>query len=112
MFSTRTVFENMVDLWSNHFHVPAFIDKAWLGRQEYDTAIRTHALGRFDQLLAAVSVQSSMLLYLDNSKSVRGAPNENQGRELLELHTVGPDSGYTEDMVKDSAKILSGWTTA
>ncbi len=110
VFSTRTVFENMVDLWSNHFHVPAFTDKAWLGRQEYDTVIRTHALGRFDQMLAAVSLQSSMLLYLDNSKSVRDAPNENQGRELLELHTVGPDSGYTEDMVKDSAKILSGWT--
>jgi hypothetical protein len=111
MFSTRTVLENMVDLWSNHFHVPPFADQAWLGRQQYDTVIRTHALGRFDQMLAAVSLQSSMLLYLDNSKSLRDAPNENHGRELLELHTVGPDSGYTEDMVKDSAKILSGWTT-
>jgi hypothetical protein len=110
IFSNRTVFENMVDFWSNHFHVPAFADKAWLGRQLYDSAIRAHALGRFDELLATISLQPSMLIYLDNSKSVRGAPNENQGRELLELHTVGGDSGYTEDMVKDSAVILSGWT--
>jgi len=51
-----------------------------------------------------------MLLYLDNWKSVKGAPNENQGRELLELHTLGRASGYTEQMVKDSAKILSGYT--
>ena len=51
-----------------------------------------------------------MRVYLDNWKSVKNAPNENQGRELLELHTVGRDAGYTEDMVKDSAKILSGYT--
>jgi uncharacterized protein (DUF1800 family) len=51
-----------------------------------------------------------MLLYLDNWRSVKGAPNENQGRELLELHTVGRTAGYTEAMVKDSAKILSGYT--
>ena len=51
-----------------------------------------------------------MLLYLDNWTSVRNAPNENQGRELLELHTVGRGAGYTEQMVKDSAKILSGYT--
>ncbi|QNN54067.1 DUF1800 family protein [Nocardioides mesophilus] len=49
-------------------------------------------------------------LYLDNFRSIKGAPNENHGRELLELHTVGRASGYTEAMVKDSAKILSGWT--
>ena len=51
-----------------------------------------------------------MLLYLDNWTSVRNAPNENQGRELLELHTVGRGAGYTEQMVKDSAKLLSGYT--
>ncbi len=51
-----------------------------------------------------------MRVYLDNWTSVRNKPNENQGRELLELHTVGRDAGYTEDMVKASAKILSGYT--
>ena len=79
-------------------------------RWDYDQTIRKHALGRFEDLLVACSLHPAMLLYLDNAKSVRGAPNENQGRELLELHTLGRTSGYTEQMVKDSAKILSGWT--
>ena len=51
-----------------------------------------------------------MRVYLDNWKSVKNKPNENQGRELLELHTVGRGAGYTEAMVKDSAKLLSGYT--
>ena len=51
-----------------------------------------------------------MLLYLSNYESTKYAPNENQGRELLELHTVGRDAGYTEAMVKDSARILTGYT--
>ncbi|CUR54448.1 conserved hypothetical protein [metagenome] len=110
IFSTRSVFENMVDLWSNHFHVSAYTGHSWVPRKSYDSAIRAHALGRFDELLIAVSLHPAMLLYLDNFRSTFGAPNENQGRELVELHTVGPDSGYSEDMVKDSAVILSGWT--
>ena len=51
-----------------------------------------------------------MRIYLGTWRSVRGAPNENQGRELLELHTVGHGAGYTEDMVKSSAVLLSGYT--
>ncbi len=51
-----------------------------------------------------------MLLYLDSFRSEPGNPNENQGRELLELHTVGREAGYTEAMVKSSSVILSGWT--
>ena len=107
IYSRRAVHENMVDLWSNHFHVPAHTDRAWIGRHQFDIAIRANALGRFDQLLEAVTLQSSMLIFLDNDRSVRNAPNENHGRELLELHTVG--GGYSEDMVRDSAAILSGW---
>ncbi len=110
VFSTRTVFENMVDFWSNHFHVPAFGDRSFLARQDYDAVIRKNALGSFAELLTAATLHPAMLIYLDNSRSVRDAPNENHGRELLELHTVGPTSGYSEDMVKDSAVILSGWT--
>ena len=70
------------------------------------------ALGKFDDLLVAASLHPSMLLYLSNFESTRTRPNENQGRELLELHTVGRASGYTEDMVKDSAQILTGYTVA
>ncbi len=108
--SNRQVHETMVDFWSNHFHVNANSDLAWVHRFGYDSVIRDHAFGRFDDLLVAVSLHPAMLLFLDNWQSTRGAPNENQGRELLELHTVGRTSGYTEQMVKDSAKILSGYT--
>jgi len=61
-------------------------------------------------LLIACSLHPAMRFYLDNWKSVKNKPNENQGRELLELHTVGRGAGYTEAMVKDSAKLLSGYT--
>jgi hypothetical protein len=110
MYTNRQLQETMVDFWSNHMHVKANGDLAWIHRYEYDQTIRRHALGRFDELLTATSLHPAMLLYLNNWQSVRDAPNENQGRELLELHTVGRTSGYTEQMVKDSAKILSGWT--
>ena len=110
IYSKRTVLETMVDFWSNHLHVDARSFPVFCQRPAYDAVIRTHALGRFSDLLVAASLHPAMLLFLDNYRSVRGAPNENQGRELLELHTVGQGAGYTEQMVKDSAKILSGWT--
>ena len=110
MYSNRQVFENMVEFWSNHLHIPSNGDLCWVQRADYDTLIRKHALGRFDEMLVAASLHPAMLLYLDNWRSEKDAPNENQGRELLELHTVGRTSGYTEQMVKDSAKILSGYT--
>jgi uncharacterized protein (DUF1800 family) len=110
VYSERQVLESMVEFWSDHLHVHANGDLAWVHRAGYDEVIRQHALGTFEELLLATALHPAMLLYLDNWRSVRGAPNENQGRELLELHTVGRASGYTEEMVKDSAKILSGYT--
>lgn len=110
MYSTRTVSETMVDFWSAHLHIPTGHDRAWLYRADYDATIRQHALGTFEDLLVECSLHPAMRAYLDNWLSVRNAPNENQGRELLELHTVGREAGYTEQMVKDSAKILSGYT--
>ena len=110
IYSNRTLLETMVDFWSGHLHVPANHTFAWPWRYDYDTLIRKHALGRFDDLLVAASLHPAMLLYLDNFRSEFGNPNENQGRELLELHTVGREAGYTEAMVQSSALILSGWT--
>jgi uncharacterized protein (DUF1800 family) len=110
IYSNRQVLETMTDFWSNHLHVPANGDLSWPLRYSYDATIRKHALGRFEDLLVACTLHPAMLIFLDNWKSTRGAPNENHGRELLELHTVGRTSGYTEAMVKDSAKILSGYT--
>ena len=110
MYSERSVLETMTDFWSSALHIPVGHDLAWAHRFDYDATIRQHALGRFEDLLLACSLHPAMRLYLDNWKSVKNAPNENQGRELLELHTVGRSAGYTEDMVKASARILSGYT--
>ena len=110
VYSRRQVLETMVDFWSNALHVHAGTDLAWVHRSSYDDLLRRHALGRFDDLLVEATLHPAMLLYLDNWRSTRRAPNENHGRELLELHTVGRSAGYSEQMVKDSAKILSGYT--
>jgi uncharacterized protein (DUF1800 family) len=110
IYSDHQVLETMVDFWSNHLHVPTRVDRAWVPRYDYDLLVRRHALGRFEDLLVECSLHPAMQIFLDNEKSVKDAPNENQGRELLELHTVGRASGYTEQMVKDSAKLLSGYT--
>lgn len=111
-YSARSVLETMVDFWSNLLHVPSNSDRPWVHRADYDGLIRAHALGRYDELLPAASLHPAMVLYLDTWRSVRDRPNENHGRELLELHTVGRAAGYTEAMVKDAAKILSGHTVA
>ena len=107
--SNRVLLESMVELWSNHLHVDANHHPAFTQRAAYDATIRAHALGRFDDLLVAASLHPAMLLYLDTWRSTRKTPNENHGRELLELHTLGVGN-YTEPMVKQAARILSGHT--
>ena len=109
-YSNRPVLEMMTDFWSNHLHIPSDADLPWMWRASYDDLLRRHALGTFEELLREATLHPAMLLYLDNFRSRRSAPNENHGRELLELHTVGRDGGYTEAMVKDAARILSGWS--
>ena len=108
-YTRRVVLENMTDFWANHLHISAQGDLAWMHRYDYQTVLRRHALGSFEDLLVAASTHPAMSLWLDNWRSTRGSINENQGRELLELHTVGLVGGYTEQMVKDSAVLLSGW---
>lgn len=110
IYSHRTLLESMTDFWSTHLHVNARHFPGFTQRYGYDRTIREHALGRFEDLLVAATLHPAMLMFLDNYRSVRDRPNENHGRELLELHTVGKTAGYTEAMVLDSAKILSGWT--
>ncbi len=108
-YSRRQLFETMVEFWSNLLHIPLLDASAWPFRQGYDALIRQHALGRFDEMLPATTLHPAMGLYLDNALSTKEAINENLGRELLELHTVGVGTGYTEEEVLDSARILSGW---
>jgi uncharacterized protein (DUF1800 family) len=115
--------ERLVQFWSNHFTVsvqrPVVLPVA---RDFEDEAIRPHVTGRFRVMLRAVAQHPAMLLYLDNAVSVGpNSPvgrnkdkglNENLAREMLELHTVGVDGGYTQQDVTAFAKILTGWSVA
>lgn len=107
--SSRQVKETMVDFWSNLLNVPLMDDEAWYFRVEYDKVIRKYALDSFESLLLHTTVHPAMGLFLDNAVSTKRAPNENLGRELMELHTVGVDGGYTEADVKASSKLLTGY---
>jgi uncharacterized protein (DUF1800 family) len=107
--SKRQVLEMMTELWEHHFNVPVNGDAQFTWRAQYGDVIRAHALGRFDDLLHATTTHPAMLINLDNVSSSAKHPNENLGRELLELHTVGRGA-YDEADVKDSARILTGWT--
>ncbi len=107
--SSRQVHEVMVDFWSNLLHVPLGDDLAWPYRVSYDKMMRDHALGNFADMLVDAITHPSMGLYLDNAFSTKYSPNENLGRELLELHSVGVEAGYTEAHVQDSARMLTGY---
>ena len=113
--------ERLVWFWSNHFCVSA--DKGptrpLCGAYERE-AIRPHVLGKFSDMLLAVETHPAMLLYLDNARSIgpnsfagmrRGKGlNENLAREIMELHTLGVRTGYTQTDVTNFAKVITGWT--
>jgi uncharacterized protein (DUF1800 family) len=108
-WSKRQLFEVMVDFWSNHLNVTCPSSEVWDSRHLYDSqVVRRHALGRFEDMLLASATHPSMLRYLNNDSSTAKSPNENYGRELLELHTVGVTAGYTETDIRNSALILTG----
>ena len=122
IYSPAQLQEVMVDFWYNHFNV--FIDKdqedrIWAGAYERE-AIRPYALGRFRQLLGATAEHPAMLYYLDNWQSsvvttdkngkTHGGLNENFAREVMELHTLGVNGGYSQKDVTELARILTGWT--
>jgi len=109
-FSKQQLFETMVEFWSNLLHVPMYEDESWPLRISYDAAIRKHSLGTFEDLLTGAVLHGAMVCFLDNAYSTKWAVNENLGRELLELHTVGVEAAYTEKMVLNSACILTGWS--
>jgi uncharacterized protein (DUF1800 family) len=109
VWSKRQLLEVMTEFWSNHFNVICPDGDTWDSRADYDAAVlRTYALGSFSDLLKAVVRHPAMLTYLGNRSSTKAAPNENYGRELLELHTVGMP--YAESDVRDAARLLTGLT--
>lgn len=109
LYSPSQLQDQMTWFWMNHFNVWA--NKGAVGTlvDEYESqAIRPHALGRFRDLLAASLRAPAMLLYLDNHSSRAGKINENYARELMELHTLGVDGGYSQRDVQELARILTG----
>lgn len=109
--SERQLLEVITDFWENHFSVysakmPTPDALAVFNRD----AIRPRALGKFRDLLGAVAHSPAMLFYLDNHLSVSSGLNENYARELLELHTLGVDGGYTQQDVIEVARALTGWS--
>jgi uncharacterized protein (DUF1800 family) len=137
VYSERQLAEQLSDFWFNHFNIFVYkdTDRWYLIPYERD-AIRPHVLGKFRDLLEATAKSPAMLFYLDNSSSadphaferlklhpVRARPgeklpplgprrglNENYGRELMELHTLGVDGGYKQEDVIEVARAFTGWT--
>lgn len=125
IYSNRQLEEVLSDFWFNHFNI--YLDKGadrYLVTQYEREVIRPHVLGKFRDLLEATAKSPAMLFYLDNWQSVgpnapqprgqgnkaRRGLNENYGRELLELHTLGVDGGYTQKDVTEVARCFTGWT--
>ncbi len=123
--SERQLQEVLVDFWSNHFNIDMGKARSTKAIDER-LAIRPHVLGKFRTLLGASAKSPAMLIYLDNFQSVaantqpmfrrpgakkmpRGI-NENYARELMELHTLGVDGGYTQKDVTEVARCLTGWS--
>lgn len=126
VYSERQLQEVMVDFWTNHFNIFANkgADRWLLPAYDRDT-IRPFAMSKFSTLLEATAKSPAMLFYLDNFQSVspnagranplrpqrqRRGINENYARELMELHTLGVDGGYTQKDVQEVARCFTGWT--
>ena len=122
VYSNRQLAEVLADFWFNHFNVAQQKGVARYLVTSYERdAIGSHVLGKFKDMLRATAESPAMLVYLDNFRSVdpgmaqrgkgkkRGL-NENYGRELMELHTLGVDGGYTQKDVTEVARCFTGWT--
>jgi uncharacterized protein (DUF1800 family) len=109
IYSPDQLKEQMVWFWLNHFSV--FARKGagrWLVADYEERAIRPHALGHFRDLVIATLTHPAMLIYLDNAQNAVGKANENYARELMELHTLGVSSGYSQRDVQELARVLTG----
>ena len=109
LYSPDQLKEVMTWFWFNHFNVHAGKNNVRVLVGDYeDEALRPHALGRFRDLLEATLRHPAMLTYLDNAQNASGKINENYAREIMELHTMGVGSGYTQKDVQELARILTG----
>ena len=109
IYSQNQLLEQMTWFWFNHFNVFSHKRDIRAMLVDYENgSIRPHALGKFRDLLEATLRHPAMLRYLDNEQNAAGKINENYARELMELHTLGVGSGYTQNDVQELARILTG----
>jgi uncharacterized protein (DUF1800 family) len=108
-FSKRQLKERMVEFWTDHFNI--LWDKvSYLKITDDRDVIRANALGKFPDMLRASAQSAAMLGYLDQSSSRKPTPNQNYAREIMELHTLGVDGGYTQTDVAQLSRILTGFS--
>jgi uncharacterized protein (DUF1800 family) len=109
LYSPAQLQEQLTWLWLDHFSVFQYkANDAWLVGDYTENAIRPHALGHFRDLVLATLTHPAMLQYLDNAQNAAGHINENYARELMELHTLGVGSGYTQQDIQELARVLTG----
>lgn len=108
VYAKAQLYERVCEFWTDHFNVSG--DDFPADTVDYVNALRRHAFGRFRDLLGASAKHPAMLFYLDNASNIAAHPNENYARELMELHTLGVDGGYTEQDVKEVARAFTGWS--
>ncbi len=118
-FSNRQLLERLTYFWETHFNTNWTKSRDYfLGDERVATWVewrenelfRQHALGRFEDLLRASATSPAMVIFLDSNTNVAGHANENYARELMELHTLGVDNGYTEHDIEEVARCFTGWT--
>lgn len=111
VYSRNQLHERMVDFWTNHFAIYAKKQySAWRKPEDDLKVVRENALGSFPEMVRASAHSPAMLVFLDNQMNRVGVATENYARELLELHTLGVDGGYTFKDVKEVARCFTGWT--
>ncbi len=111
-YSRRQLREVMTLFWDNHFNTDIHAHENVQYELRENALFRVHALGNFRQLLEISAKSPAMLYYLNGASSVATDPNENYARELMELHTMSVDGGYTQADVDDVARAFTGWTVA
>ena len=109
LYSPSQLQEQMTWFWFNHFNVHQYKNNLRVMVGDYeDRALRPRALGRFRDLLIASATHPAMIRYLDNEQNAAGRINENYAREVMELHTLGVDGGYSQADVQELARVLTG----
>lgn len=113
LYCKRQLFETMVEFWSDHFNIATTASpESYYKCVDDREVIRANALGTFKTMLHASARSLAMLYYLDNVSNRNTGPNENYARELMELHTLGVDGGFTETDVSEVARCFTGWTVS